>query len=82
MGAMTRRTTIGVDLGPLHGPLVASAAANGRTLSAELRAALAAYLGVAEPELKAGNPAIGELSARANAARWGTLEDTGTDVAE
>lgn len=68
---MTRRTTIGVDLGPLHGPLTVAAAANGRTLSAELRARLAVSLGVAEPEIRAGNPAIGELSKRGNRARWG-----------
>ena len=53
---MTTPDRITLRLGPLAGPLAASAQAEGRSLSEEIRQRLAWTLEVEPPALKVGNP--------------------------
>ncbi len=61
---------ISLVLGDLENPLGEAATKNGHTLSEEIRQRLAMSLGMPAPDLRAGNPAIGQLSAEALRKRW------------
>ena len=57
-------------LGPLAGPMAAYCEKHGTTPSDAIRLALSRLLRVDAPEMKPGNPEIGEQAEAGAAARW------------
>lgn len=71
---MTTPDRITLRLGTLAEAIYAAAAKSGRSVSDEIRYRLARSLRVAAPEMKPGNPSLGQESAKGLTARWHNVQ--------